>query len=133
MDRYEPATLGWWMDERRGELGLTWNEVAERVGVSPGTIYRIAAGPTRAMRTTTKKGIESTLNWAAGSVDDILNGSDPTASDSASQRESDSPYAELRTLADQLDEQIRAAQEQSDEIRRRLDALDQSGDKRRAQ
>lgn len=135
MTTYEHGTLGWWMDERRGELGLTWNDVAERTGVSPETIYRVAKGRQRGpMRTTTKRGIERALNWAPGSIDTIATGGEPTpVNDTQQEGEAPSPYSELRELTDQLDAQIRTAQAQSEAIRRRLDALDQPSDRRRAQ
>lgn len=75
MSTYSPQTLGWWMDERRGELALTWQQVAEEAGVSTETLYRIADG--RQMRTTTKKGVERALRWQRGSVDRILAGGKP--------------------------------------------------------
>lgn len=75
MSTYSPQTLGWWMDERRGELALTWDQVADVADVSTQTLYSAATG--RRMRTTTKKGIERALKWRPGSVDDILNGGEP--------------------------------------------------------
>ena len=70
-----PQNLRWWMDERRGELGLTWQQAADRAGVSTETLYRAAEG--RAMRTTTRKGLERALRWQPGSVDAILRGAGP--------------------------------------------------------
>lgn len=72
-----PQTLRWWMDERRGELGLTWQQVADRAGVSTETLYRAADG--RQMRTTTRKGIERALEWEPGSVAAVIRGQHPTA------------------------------------------------------
>lgn len=70
MSTYSPQTLGWWMDERRGELALTWQQVADEAGVSTETLYRIADGG-RTPRTTTRKGIERALQWQPGSIDAI--------------------------------------------------------------
>jgi hypothetical protein len=75
MSTYSPQTLGWWMDERRGELALTWQQVADTAGVSTETLYR---ADDRAMRTTTKHGIERALRWQRGSVDAIKRGEKPT-------------------------------------------------------
>jgi hypothetical protein len=66
------------MDERRGELGLLWDEVAERAGVSAETLRRATDAPGR-MRTTTKKGVERALHWKRGSIDSIASGGEPTA------------------------------------------------------
>lgn len=74
--RHARGTLGWWLDERRGELGLTWEQVAERAGVSVQTIFRAINGTP--MRTTTRKGIERALEWASGSIDEIERGGSPT-------------------------------------------------------
>lgn len=74
---YDTGTLGWWMDERRGELDLPWKQVAERTGVSEQHIYRIARGDVGRMRATTKKAIERALRWANGSVDRIAAGREP--------------------------------------------------------
>lgn len=75
MSTDSPPSLRWWMDERRGELGLTWQQVAERAGVSTETLYRAAEG--RQMRTTTRKGIERALEWEPGGVDAVLTGQTP--------------------------------------------------------
>lgn len=76
MSTYSPQTLGWWMDERRGELALTWQQVADEAGVSTETLYRIADG--RTPRTTTRKGIERALRWQPGSIDAIAHEGEPT-------------------------------------------------------
>jgi predicted DNA-binding transcriptional regulator AlpA len=65
------------MDERRGELALTWDEVATEAGISVQTIYRAINGTP--MRTTTRKGLERALRWESGSVDRILDGGSPVA------------------------------------------------------
>lgn len=75
MSTDSPQTLRWWMDERRGELALTWQQVADLAGVSTETLYRAAAG--RAMRTKTKKAIERALQWRAGSIDAVAAGGQP--------------------------------------------------------
>ncbi|MFF4600606.1 hypothetical protein [Amycolatopsis sp. NPDC001319] len=78
---YDRGTAGWWMDDRRGELGMTWDEVAEHAGISVGNLYRIAGDPeaARRMRATTKKGLERALQWKRGSIDSIASGGEPTA------------------------------------------------------
>lgn len=65
------------MNDRRGELGMTWDEVAEIAGVTASTLFRNASNP-NGPRTTTRKGIERALRWESGSVDAILAGGNPT-------------------------------------------------------
>lgn len=105
-DGYPHHTLGWWMDERRGELGLTWKQVAEHTGVSDQHIYRIAGGTTNRMRTNTKKALERALRWASGSIDRIAGGGEPV------------PLAEPPPADTAHD-----VPELSDETRRRLAAM----------
>lgn len=71
------------MDERRLDLELTWNDVAERAGITREGLRRTRTGTGR-IRSLTKRGIERALRWERGSVDTILGGGDPTdAKDSA--------------------------------------------------
>lgn len=74
---YEPRTLGWWMNERRGQLGLSWAQVAALAGVTTTTLRRKSDDPS-GMNTTTEQGIERALSWGRGSVRAILSGSKPT-------------------------------------------------------
>lgn len=118
MTTYEPGTIGWWMDERRGHLRMTWDNVAEVAGVSVETVYRAASG--RPMRTPTKKGIEEALRWAPGSVDAILDGGEPTPLDAAEPepdraRDRDAELVELRAMVGTL---IDYAQELQDRVER---------------
>ncbi|UKD55098.1 hypothetical protein L3Q65_45845 [Amycolatopsis sp. FU40] len=68
------------MDDRRGELDMTWDEVAAAARISVGNLYRIASDPGAAqrMRSTSKKGIERALLWESGSVDTVAEGGEPT-------------------------------------------------------
>jgi hypothetical protein len=72
---HEPGTLGWWVDDRRAELDMTWNELAERAGLGKETLFRAIQG--RPMRTRTKKAIERALQWQSGSIDAIRRGGRP--------------------------------------------------------
>jgi hypothetical protein len=65
------------MDERRAELQLTWNEVAEKAGITREGLRRTRVG-TGHIRSLTKHGIEKALAWERGSVDTILAGGEPT-------------------------------------------------------
>lgn len=64
------------MDERRADLDLTWNEVAERAGVTREGLRRTRVGSGH-IRSLTKRGIERALQWSAGSVDRVLAGEEP--------------------------------------------------------
>ena len=111
------------MDERRGELSLTWDDVAERAAVSPQTIYRAINGTS--MRTTTKKAVERSLRWESGSIDSILDGGNPTP------KPDNDPAPELDTYKD-LREMVDALQAQAEELKKRLDGLSQGGENRKA-
>lgn len=64
------------MAERREQLGLTWNEVAERAGMTKQGL-RTVRQETRKIMPLTKRGIEEALRWQPGSIDVVLNGGDP--------------------------------------------------------
>ncbi|GGK93780.1 hypothetical protein Ppa06_61970 [Planomonospora parontospora subsp. parontospora] len=66
------------MTERRDELGLYWNDVAERAGLTKEGLRSVRGGA-GTMRPPTKRGIEAALRWARGSVDRILEGGAPVA------------------------------------------------------
>lgn len=72
-----PQTLGWWMNDRRGELDMTWDEVAAAADLPVGTLLAHAAGTGRRMRPQTKHKIQRGLRWAPGSIDRIHADGDP--------------------------------------------------------
>jgi transcriptional regulator with XRE-family HTH domain len=65
------------MDDRRIDLDLTWNEVADRAGVSAMTLRRIRSGDGVLTRRTQRK-IDRALEWQPGSVEGILSGREPS-------------------------------------------------------
>ncbi|MGV2384200.1 MAG UNVERIFIED_CONTAM: helix-turn-helix transcriptional regulator [Thermobifida fusca] len=65
------------VEARRGELGLSLREVAERAGITGETLRAVRRGSNEPSQLT-KRGIERALRWAPGSVDAILAGGDPT-------------------------------------------------------
>ncbi|MBA0126324.1 hypothetical protein H0B56_12300 [Haloechinothrix sp. YIM 98757] len=77
---YDEGTLGWWMDQRRGELELTWDQVAERARLSTQTLYEAAAGK-RNLRTVNRRKVERALRWDTRSIDAILRGGVPVPAD----------------------------------------------------
>ncbi|GGL56437.1 hypothetical protein [Planomonospora parontospora] len=66
------------MTERRDELGLYWNDVAGRAGLTKEGLRSVRGGA-GTMRPPTKRGIEAALRWTRGSVDRILEGGAPVA------------------------------------------------------
>ncbi|MFI6496818.1 hypothetical protein [Nonomuraea typhae] len=70
------AHLAETMDDRRVQLGLTWNQVAEKAGLTKEGL-RSVRQETRKMMPLTKRGIEDALRWAAGSIDLVLAGNVP--------------------------------------------------------
>ena len=70
------ARLAGLMDERRLELRLTWQDVAERGGISLRALANARTGDAE-IRPLTQAGIEGGLQWERGSVARILAGGDP--------------------------------------------------------
>jgi hypothetical protein len=62
------------MDERRLELGMRWQEVADAGGVSLRALNNARTGD-REIRPLTRHGIEKGLRWEPGSIQRILSGS----------------------------------------------------------
>lgn len=65
-----------WIEERRVELGLTIDELAERSGVARGTIYNLYNG--RNPWNSKKQALEDALGWTRGSIDTVRAGGSPT-------------------------------------------------------
>ena len=66
----------WWIDDRRSDLGMTWDDLAGEAGVSTETLRLASDRPH--MRTTSKRKIEKALRWQRGSIDAIRAGGEPT-------------------------------------------------------
>jgi hypothetical protein len=64
------------MDQRRLDLRLTWQDVAERGGVSLRALANARTGDSQ-IRPLTQAGIETGLQWEDGAVGIILAGGDP--------------------------------------------------------
>jgi hypothetical protein len=65
------------MNGRRLTLGLQWKQVAQRAGVSEFHLRRIRQGEYDP-RDLTRAELERALEWAAGSIDQVLAGGEPT-------------------------------------------------------
>jgi hypothetical protein len=63
-------------NDRRLELDLTWEQVAEAAGLTYETI-RAARNDNAEIRPLTRRAIAAALQWTPGSVDLILQGDDP--------------------------------------------------------
>jgi transcriptional regulator with XRE-family HTH domain len=127
---YAPGTLGWWMDDRRAELNLTWDELVTRSGVSKETLFRAAQG--RPMRTTTKKAIERALRWTSTSVDDIRRGGEPTPLPEDPGNHADSERAIRLAELEELQVIVRSLSDYAERLRDRLDSLHHEGEQRQA-
>jgi len=64
------------MEERRKDLRLRWQDVAEASGLSLKTLHSVRSSDRRVAELT-KTGVEDGLRWEHGSVDLILSGGDP--------------------------------------------------------
>ena len=72
--------LARYIDQRRLELGMKWDEVAAAAGIKPPTLRAIRNG-TNSPSPLTMRGLDRALQWAPGSVEQILKGSDPLPAD----------------------------------------------------
>ncbi|TDB85272.1 XRE family transcriptional regulator [Actinomadura sp. KC216] len=89
---------------RRGSLGLTQEQLAERAGVTVKTVYNLEAGE-RWPQARTRGAIEDALRWRAGDLARIaegrepLGGQDPAGADETpcELAELNAYFAELRT------------------------------------
>ncbi len=71
--------LAAFIEGRREELRLTWNEVAVLAGLSKEGLRNLRTGRTGAIRPLTRRGLEDALRWETGSVTAILAGGEPVA------------------------------------------------------
>lgn len=123
------------MDERRSDLGLTWNEVADKAGITREGLRRMRTG-TGHIRSLTKRGIERALQWTSGSVDRILAGGEPNIVHEASARLSPTDDALERFLARPVptDEELQQSGLQPETVealmalRRRIERWAKDGD-----
>lgn len=65
--------LARYMDERRQELGLTWDQVAAKGSITTETLRQIRIGD-RPIRPLTRRAIEVALDWQAGTIGRVLAG-----------------------------------------------------------
>lgn len=116
--RYEALEAA--MESRRVELRMSWRDVSREAGLSYEGLRAIRRGD-RNPNAVTKRGIEVALRWAPGSVDAILDGGEPTLTDTSSPTPSapdddlDAQLAEARAL-------LRQAQEMLDRVSDRREA-----------
>jgi len=71
-----PGSLGWWINDRRIELDMGWEALADQVGVSRQALHSIRK--TGRLRDLTKRRLEGGLKWKPGSIDAIKAGGEPT-------------------------------------------------------
>ncbi|MFF0864230.1 hypothetical protein ACFYUV_20900 [Nonomuraea sp. NPDC003560] len=76
------ARLSEAINERREQLRLTWNQVAQQAGLTKEGLRSVRT-ETRRMMPLTKRGIEDALAWQAGSIDLILAGQPPVEAGAA--------------------------------------------------
>ncbi len=99
------------MDERRLELRLTWQEVADHGGVSLRALSNARTGDVE-IRPLTQAGIEAGLQWDQGSIELVLAGGNPVPLGAASE-----PLPPRTGLpADEDDDDVLAALEIPEEI-----------------
>lgn len=104
------------MDERRLDLRLTWQEVAERGSVSLRALANARTGDSE-IRPLTQRGIEAGLHWTPGSVAEILAGSAPTPREALGAR-TGIPVIDQASEAEQVAPYMRQVQDEIDRARR---------------
>jgi len=72
----ERTPLDRYLNHRRVEMGLTWEELAHRARTTPGHLRKIRAGHRPSPQLASR--IEQAVDWAPGSIRDILAGGRPT-------------------------------------------------------
>ena len=113
------------MDDRREELRLTWEQVAQLAGVSRETIRQTRMGDSE-IRPLTRRGIEDALQWEAGSIAAILDGGQPTVA-------SEQPGPPLHPVPEVADERLDRMEEDFRQAREALERLEQAFAKLRQQ
>jgi len=72
----ERTPLDRYLNHRRVEMGLTWEELAHRARTTPGHLRKVRAGHRPSPQLASR--IEQAVDWAPGSIRDILAGGRPT-------------------------------------------------------
>lgn len=91
------------MEERRLNLALRWQDVAEAGRISLKTLHSVRTGDA-GIAALTKRAVETGLRWRPGSVDQILAGGNPVPAEGspAHPRENDSPATFMDADPDEL-------------------------------
>ncbi|WIX75972.1 hypothetical protein QRX50_31430 [Amycolatopsis carbonis] len=66
------------MGERRVDLELQWKDVEKAAGISGTLRRRIMSGQAQGVTAPTARGFEQALKWKRGSVQEVLNGGEPS-------------------------------------------------------
>ena len=98
------AWLGEKVAERRKELRLSKEEASRQARINVKTWSSLEAG--KAVRDVAYPGIEQTLRWTRGSVEDVLDGNDPTILEPEPEEEPSVDPAEVARLLDVLRRQF---------------------------
>src|SRR5690242_18016413 len=89
------------MNERRIALGLQWKQIAQRAGLSEFHLRRIRRGEYEP-RDLTRAELERALEWASGSIDQVLDGGAPTPVDERAPEDMDwtrvNPEGDFRVI-----------------------------------
>lgn len=104
------------MESRRVELRMSWRDVSREAGLSYEGLRAIRRGD-RNPNAVSKRGIEDALRWSPGSIDAILDGSDPTPADAPADP---APGDDLERRVEEARALLARAQE----------LLDEAGDRR---
>jgi hypothetical protein len=117
MDLENPprGSVAWWMDRRRNELDLRWEDVYAPAGITNQTLINIRLG--KNARSRSKRKVERQLQWEPGSLDDIAAGGSPTPLDSAGTTEGTSAITDRRLRDDPVERAIWAERDASTDAR----------------
>lgn len=98
----QPQTLADWMNDRRLELSMSWDEVEKKAGVTKNTMLSIRRGDGDSYPKTIRN-VEAALGWALGSISAIKAGREPRVVDvdaviARQTVDVDDPAVQLRAL-----------------------------------
>ena len=114
------------MERRRLQLGLEWREVADRAGVSYETLRALRKSGVAS--SLSKRRIEGALQWAPGSIDNVLINRDPVEIDTdisttqAGRPRGGVPPARRQHVRDELLRRVEEMQRQLSELRQIMES-----------
>lgn len=83
---------------------LSQADLAARAGISEGTVRSIEATRREGYQLATLRGLAAALGWSAGSIDDVLDGGEPSVIEASEPTEPADLHAEVERLRGEVAE-----------------------------